>query len=347
MRIGLIARADSTGLGIQSREFFNHIPCKALVIDFKNMGQPHTAHILEPDFSAFPDQQILTWGRRHNMRGDIPKTLIREFIKDIDVLFCMETPYDYDVFDECRRAGVKTILQINYEFLDYPNRFGYPAPDLFAAPSMWNYDLIPHPKVYLPVPARKNRTVKAHNTFLHIAGRHALKDRNGTQTLLQALQFVREKMTVIIQGQQDTLFVPPNRRGNVSLLVDTNNKANYLDNYSGGILVMPRKYGGLCLPMNEALSFGMPVIATNIAPNNTWIPVEWLIPAHHAGTIPCKRTIDYFEGDAVALAKKMDDFCDPDRYLKAVAIAEQISETISWEALKPKYMEVMEKLVAQ
>lgn len=345
MNIGLIARADSTGLGIQSREFFNHIPCRALVIDFQNMGQPGTTHILAPDLSAFPDQTVFKWGRRHNNRGDIPRQIIREFIRGLDILFCMETPYDYNVFDECRAQGVKTILQLNYEFLDFPNRHNLTPPDLFAAPSLWNFDLIPSPKVYLPVPARKNETRKAERTFLHIAGRHAAKDRNGTQTLLQALQYVRETMTVVIRGQQDGLFIPPNRRSNINLIVDTKNKANHLNNYTGGILVMPRKYGGLCLPMNEAISCGMPVIATDIAPNNTWLPVEWLVPAHHAGTIAAKRTIDYFEADAVALAQKMDGFCHPVAYNRAVGIAEDIRETISWETLRPKYFEVMENLI--
>lgn len=339
--IGLLARADSTGLGIQSKEFFAHIPCKALVIDFQNMGQPHTKHILAPDLSAFPGQEVFQWGHRHNHRGDIPKGVIERFLDGLTVLFMMETPYDYDIIDRCRVKGIKTIIQLNYEFLDFPNRHGLTAPDLFAAPSYWNWDLIPHPKVYLPVPTRKQQTRLAERTFIHIAGRHAEKDRNGTQTLMQALQFVRNEMTVIIRGQQDTLYVPPNRRANIKLIVDTRNKSDYTENYTGGILVMPRKYGGLCLPMNEAISFGMPVIATDIAPNNTWLPPEWLIPASHAGQINAKRVIDYFEGDPVALAKKMDDFCDPQVYARASNIAEDIAKTITWEALKTKYEEVL------
>lgn len=346
MRIGLLARADSTGLGTQSKEFFNHIPCKALVIDFQGMSAPHTAHILVPDLSAFPGQEVFKWGHRHNMRGDIPIEIIKEFIKDIDILFCMETPYDYNIFDECRIAGVKTILQLNYEFLDFPNRHGLPAPDLFAAPSMWNFDLIPHPKVYLPVPAREQTEVRrAQNTFIHIAGRHAEKDRNGTQTLLQALQFVRSEITVHINGQQDSLYIPPNRRTNINLVVDTKNKPDYLENYTGGILVMPRKYGGLCLPMNEAISFGMPVIAPNISPNNGWLPGEWLVPATHAGVINSKRTFDYFESDPVKLAEKMEGFCHEQPYGKAVEIACEIRKEISWSRLLPIYMETFNKLL--
>jgi len=338
MRIGLIARADSTGLGTQSKGFFDNIPCKALVIDFQGMAQPHDQHILKPHLERFPGQQVVKWGNRHHPRGDVPREIIQEFIKDIDILFCMETPYDYDIFDMCR-GKVKTILQLNYEFLDFPNP-NLTKPDLFAAPSMWNYDNIPNPKVYLPVPATPQPTIKAQNTFVHIAGRHAMHDRNGTQTLFQALNFVRSDITLIIRGQQDTLYVPNKRRANVKIMVDTLNKKDHLQNYeSGGILVMPRKYGGLCLPMQEAISFGMPVIAPDISPNNTWLPREWLVPAENAMTIRCKRNVDLYETDPVALAQKIDDFCHPVVYDRAVTIAEDIRKTISWEALLPKYHE--------
>lgn len=345
MNIGLIARADSTGLGIQSKEFFAHIPCKALVIDFENMGQPFTKHILKADLSAFPGQQVFKWGFRHNMVGDIPRGTIDEFLEGLDLVFCIETPYDYDIFSICRARGVKTILQLNYEFLDFPSRHGYPPPDLFASPSYWNWDLIPHPKVYLPVPARKQEPRVAENTFLHIAGRRAEKDRNGTQTLLQALQYVRSEMTVYIHSQHGG-FIQPCRRSNINLVVNETNKADYTENYQGGILVMPRKYGGLCLPINEALAFGMPVIATDISPNNTWLPPEWLIPASHAGQVVSHRTFDYFEADPVALAQKMDDFCHPVVYERQRRIASDIAETITWEALKPRYTETFENLCA-
>jgi hypothetical protein len=44
---------------------------------------------------------------------------------------------------------------------------------------------------------------------------------------------------------------------------------NYLDQYKDGdVLVIPRKYGGLCLPMQEALAHGIPVIMPDIEPND-------------------------------------------------------------------------------
>lgn len=345
MRVGLIARCDSTGLGVQSREFFTHIPCKALVIDFSNMveGDSHK-EILRPHFEWYPGQTQLTWGSEHHLRGDIPTPVIEEFIKDIDILFCIETPYDYNIFDACRVRGVKTILQLNYEFLDYPSSL--PAPDLFAAPSMWNYALVPEPKIFLPVPVNtKNFTQqRAENTFVHIAGRPAEHDRNGTQCFLNSLQHVKNEIKVIIKGQRHVNI--PHLPGNITIETEFGNKANYYENYSsGGVLVMPRKYGGLCLPMNEALASGMPVITTDISPNNLWLPDEWLVRSTHKQTFQCKRPVDIYEVDQLALARKIDEFCNRDYYNNAVDKACDLSNTISWEALREKYYEVLTPLL--
>src|SRR5581483_7515404 len=58
------------------------------------------------------------------------------------------------------------------------------------------------------------------------------------------------------------------------------NIANYEDIYKkGSVLVLPRKYGGNCLPMNEALSAGMPVIMSNISPQADFLPDKWLVDA--------------------------------------------------------------------
>ena len=48
--------------------------------------------------------------------------------------------------------------------------------------------------------------------------------------------------------------------------------------YAGfNALIMPRRYGGLCLPMNEALTSGLPVIMSNTSPNDAVLPGDWLV----------------------------------------------------------------------
>lgn len=336
MRIGLIARMDNTGLGVQSQEFYNHIPCKVLAIDSSALGN---YPVLKPYPERFPGAMIHKLQRGKH----ITEAEIQEFIKDIDVLFCMETPYNYRFFSACAEKGVKTILQLNYEFLEYPNEH-IPNPDLFAAPSLWNFDDVPKNKLYLPVPVNTNRfnPVRSERTFIHIAGRPAIHDRNGTQVLLNALQHVTEKIKVIIRAPQTLNARSP--RKNVELIVDNKCRHNYWDGYTGGVLVMPRKYGGLCLPVNEALAAEMPVIAPDISPNNLWLPKEWLTKAHMSLKLHARKPIDVYEPDPRALAAKIDQFCNPDFYHESVEKAKALKETISWDNLLPLYHQTFEKL---
>lgn len=342
MRVGLIARADSTGLGIQSKEFYDHIPnCKALVIDSSRLM---SLALLAPDYEKYPGAVVHSMRPGHGMYGSIPHSVIEEFISDIDILFAMETPYDFNIFEMCRQRGIKTILQFNYEFLDYPSSLPYP--DLFAAPSMWNYDHVPGNKIFLPVPVNTDRFTpkKERGLFVHNVGRPAIHDRNGTQTLINSLCFVKSEITLIIHGQQPIpIFSKP--PSNVNLLPDFGNNPNYYDNYPGGTLILPRKYGGLSLPMNEALAAEMPIITSGISPQNLWLPEEWQVMAWLSGVLRSKKTVDYYECYHEQLAAKIDEFCDPDFYDAAVEKAQQLKETISWKTLLPKYMETFENLL--
>lgn len=343
MKIGLIARCDSTGLGIQSKEFFDHIPCKALVIDFSNMAHGSHREILEPNPDWYQGHEVFKWGNTHKLIGDIPRDVIERFVDGLDILFTMETPYDFNLFDVCRMRGVKTVLQFNYEFLDYPSRL--PMPDLLAAPSGWNIDKVPEPKKFLPVPVNTKNfsTKRLEKTFVHIVGRPAAHDRNGTMTFLNALKFVKNDITVHLKGQ-NPVHVPP-LPSNVNIITDFGNKKNYYDNYIGGVLVMPRKYGGLCLVMNEAIASGMPVITNNIAPNHFWLPDEWLVDAMQVGSFQSKKRIDIFEANGIALSSKIDEFCDSGFYNNAVDQAEKIRDNISWDTLLPLYYKTFNDLV--
>lgn len=340
MRIGLLARADQTGLGIQSKEFYDHIPCKVLIIDSSALAP---LEILKPNPDWYPGAKIYRLQPGFGMRGGIPYPVIEEFLQDIDLLFAMETAYDYNIFLCCREKKIKTILQLNYEFLDFPSHL--PAPDLFAAPSKWNYDLIPDKKVFLPVPVntKKFKHQIRERTFVHIGGRPASHDRNGTKVFLNALRYVKSEIVAEIKSQWP-IAVGPSLTPNVTIRTDFGSKLNYFDNYLGGVMVIPRKYGGLCLPMQEALASSMPVITTDISPNNLWLPNEWLVTARIAGSFQCKRAVEYYEADPVKLAEKIDQFCEEDFYYSALSKAIDIKEAISWDSLLPLYYKTFYEL---
>ena len=59
--------------------------------------------------------------------------------------------------------------------------------------------------------------------------------------------------------------------------------------YSGfDAMVLPRRYAGLCLPMNEALMSALPVFMTNISPNNAILPPKWLAESKQIDTFRTK-----------------------------------------------------------
>lgn len=233
--IGIFARCDNTGLGIQSKEFFDNIPCDAIIVDVSRIG-----NTMPQNHQWYKDSKVIYYT---NTRRFDPKD-IKDFINNIDTLVCFETPYDFSLFPLCKSLNTKSVLQLNYEFLDWPS--GYYPPDLFAAPSMWHYEEIPERKIFLPVPVntKKFSPQKKEKTFLHIAGKPAIHDRNGTNVFLSALKYVKSDISVIIKCQRQ-IHIPKDIPSHINITYDFINRDNYWENYNGGVLVMPRKYGGL------------------------------------------------------------------------------------------------------
>lgn len=334
IQVGLIARADNRGLGTQTWELFRHLkPAKTMVVDIPSV-QP-----LPMRFDRFRDAVIVQgWPGTDNMR---------RFAQDLDVVFTCEIPYHRSIYD-----FVPTVLQYNYEFLDIHGE----KPALFAAPSSWHYDDVPWDnKTLLQVPIATERfTMTWHppvaRRFLHIVGRPAIHDRNGTIDLLQALHYVKSTIRVTIRCQQHNfvknmlreyhISVPPN----VLLLLDERDRENYWENYADqDVLVMPRRFGGLCLPAQEAIGAGMPVIMPDISPNNDWLPVEWLTPATKHHQFMARNQIDVYRTDPRVLAAKMDQFATDGEFYRATAhTAGLLAHELSWKSLLPAYRKVLE-----
>jgi glycosyltransferase involved in cell wall biosynthesis len=112
-------------------------------------------------------------------------------------------------------------------------------------------------------------------------------------------------------------------------------------------MIMPRRYGGACLPMNESLASGIPVIMTNIDPNNKVLPAEWLVPAKHNGSFMTRTKIDLYNADKNALADKIIEFAtEPEENLIARKIlAREIAcNEYSSEVIKEKWALLMSKI---
>jgi len=307
MRLGIIARSDNTGLGYQTRELVKMLdPYKVMLIDSSFFNK---------------NRQNVDWYEGYSYastRAGYPKRgEIRSFLEGLDVVFSCETFYGPIIVDMSRDMGIKTVLQYNYEFLVNMEHPDQTAPDVFVAPSLWNIDNVRAKFkdisriVHLPPPtdpntfamARDTNLSKVHNRILHIVGKKAAKDRNGTNTVFEMLRYSREDYDLVITSQTEIEEKPRDAR----LKIKYGNIKNREDLYVGfDAMILPRRYAGLCLPMNEALISAMPVFMTNISPNDTVLPSKWLCESEKIGQFRAKCIIDFYGGNPKQLAKIVD-----------------------------------------
>jgi len=226
-------------------------------------------------------------------------------------------------------------------------------PDILLSPSIWNIDIVEKKfgskcKVYhLPPPtdtslfnvARENNISKTHKRILHIAGKKAAKDRNGTNTVVEMLKHSSADYELVIATQTPLDFITKDSR----LKINKDNVRNREDLYNGyDAMVLPRRYAGLCLPMNEALISGLPVFMTDISPNNQILPNDWLIHSNKIGEFKTKSMVDIYEADAIKLGNTIDNYINNDKINKYKKIAIEIGfNNFSVENLKDKWLKVI------
>jgi glycosyltransferase involved in cell wall biosynthesis len=309
MRLGIIARSDNTGLGNQTRELVKMLnPDKILLIDSHHFN----ANKQHPEW--YKDYNVTT-----TTRGFPTKPELIEFLRGIDVVLSCETFYRQDFLYYTKRRGIKTILQYNFEFLLNMSVPEAELPDVLLAPSLWNIDQIEKmvdgrcKVIHLPPPTdsslfenvRKNNMSKDHNRLLHVGGKFAAKDRNGTDTVLQMLKYSKANYELVITTQK----FPELNLKDSRVTVNNNNPENREELYNGfDAMVLPRRYAGLCLPMNEALISGLPVFMTDISPNNLILSKEWLVKSEHVNSFQAKSLIDVYEGNPEHLATIVDEY---------------------------------------
>lgn len=331
MKLGLVARADNTGLGIQTWEFYRHMkPAKVMLIDISELnGNPQ-------HYERYANAQIV---QGFPNRGDI-----REFLTGLDCIFVAESPYNYALYDMAKEMGVKVAVQYNYEFFDWYSFPYFPTPDLLIAPSRWHFDQVDEwakargiAHIYIHVPVNRNvipkRRITKATTFIHIQGKEAAHDRNGTEIVRRAAEIVGD-------------------RADIQILTQANGagRLHYWELYeTGDVLLLPRRYGGNCLPLNEALSAGMPVIMPDVSPNNQLLPREWLLPATKVGEFKPRMVVDIYGVEPEDLATKILEFAamDIDEMETQNLLADAIAKSISWDALGRVYAMALGELCRQ
>jgi glycosyltransferase involved in cell wall biosynthesis len=331
-RVGLLARCTRSGLGYLSRSFHDHYrPAATLCVT--GADKRYRDHI-----EWYPDATFV----RHADMGLFP---YERFLSEIDVLFGYETFYDAKVLDTARRMGVHTVLMGMPELTRSRGLHGwYGDPHERVWPTSWR---VPAAGRILPVPVDLPPSLHAYPyhdgplRVLHVAGARAVGDRNGTDLFIAALGQLTSDVYVRIcvnDGFQPTLVaVPPNVT--VEILRDTPEREQM---YTGmHVLVLPRRYGGLCLPAQEAAAGGLAVVLPDCEPNRDY-PAQ-ILPAHKGPPqrVPVGK-VPTFVVEPRDIATAIDALArNPDVLALAQKNAQEWAGRHGWDTLAPRYDEVL------
>jgi len=343
-KIGLIARCDKTGLG---------------------QGQTlRLARLLKPDKVMLIDSTKFNGNEQYPWYSQYPSTLIdgfpsdeqiRIFLSGLDLVITCETFYNNRFTTIAKEAKVKTICVANPEFWDYfkPSFASlYPLPDKVIVPSYWMYSTMKHQfgAEYLPTPIFEDEFKKAREInlkrkdkrkYLFMNGKTAAEDRNGLESLYKALELSanpgwesNNDFTITIKAQHDVKRHPDPR-----LIYDFTNPENQADLYTDfDALILPRRYGGQALSMCEALLAGLPVVMTDIEPNNVVLPKDWLVEAYESTELMTRLLIKVYSAEPISLADRLDNL---DVSKEAKLRAYEIGKQYDAESLRIKYEELL------
>lgn len=261
MRWGLIARSETDrGLGIQTLAMHENLqPDKTLVVVV-----PKSGFASHPE--NYPDSPTVTLRIEHGL-GVLDEQTVRDWWADLDVVVSVETLYDWRLVEWAKADGVRTVVHGNPEFWKADN----PQPDVWWWPTRWRLASLPDGPV-VPVPVDDDIPFTAADPdtpgnlrALHIAGNGAMADRNGTLICFTAMRSVPTGVQLDVYTQAQT---PVARNLRIRTLQPVENRWTMYKNRH--VLVIPRRYGGLCLPVNEAMASGLMVMMSDCIPNTQW-----------------------------------------------------------------------------
>jgi hypothetical protein len=170
-------------------------------------------------------------------------------------------------------------------------------------------------------------------------------DRNGTRILLMTLRRVRRQMAVTVLSQDGAVPAYRQTARNVTLNVVRGDRPAYWDGYYGHHLcLIPRQYGGLCLPAQEATAAGLPLMMTDCSPNRGFYPAD-LLPATMTAAVGMPTgPVAMWRPDPFKMAARLETIL-PDELADLAWRSFAWAEAHSWEALADCWWEEL-RLVA-
>lgn len=333
MRVGVITTATDRGLGTQTWEAARHLDAEVLIVDQRDPRFP--AHI-----DRHPGAPVVrTAGGLHH-----PDT-VRGWLATVDAVYSAETLFDKRLPVWADAAGVTTVLHANPEFWTNTER-----PHRLWSATPWRKDAMPDHTEIVPFPVATDRFTPAtpHDgpcRWLHVAGKRALADRNGTDTVVAALPLLKEECEVRLVVQHGDLPDLPDLPPHVTVTV-VPSPADYWRLYDDSdALVLPRRYGGLCLPAQEAMAAGLAVLMTEVGPNEVWPGPRVKVGYLGKERMPAGR-VPVYGSTPAHLAREMDKLADPGLRHGWQRLSREWATAHSWDVMAPRWLDLMATEVA-
>lgn len=345
MKLGMIVRAEDRGLGNLTWEAWRALdPTVTVAIDMGDWARgfaPHKDRYPAAWWTGF--NGAAAGGEHLNVRA------IADVFSECDVVWSAETFYDWRLPVELHRRGIHTVLHTMPEFH---------RPECDVVPNVWlptPWRSQHHPGApIVPIGVALDRFAGYRAAppdapgplrVLHVAGHRAAMDRNGTGIVVETVGHLREQVALTIRTQ-DAEVASPGSVGRVTVETIRNSGGDYWEQYAGfHVLLMPRRYGGLSLPVQEAMAAGLAVVMTACEPN-AWWPTERVqaargpelrAPAGPIGTWTCHPAdvavvLDRLARDRDALARQM---AESNRWADAYA----------WDQVAPIWRDTLTEIV--
>lgn len=310
MKVGAKIFATNQGLGIMAKQFFENG-----VIDYVSI-EPHSRR--ENHYEWYP----------HNLDED-------ELLEKSDVLLFFETPFNWKLIPKARELGKKTVLMPMYECTTNPLPYN---PDLLLNNSKLEQKLYPQGiEVTTPVNPKWRLREKA-LVFVHNAGNGGLGGRNGTRELLEAMQYVKSPIKLIVRSQIPIKQIDDPR---IEYRIGDADFETLYD--EGDIFIFPEKFNGCSMPIQEAYACGMPIMCGARYPMTEWLPNELLIPVAGYKKERISTEFDCAVFNPTDIAKTIDSWYNRD-ITQYSLLGKKWGEENNWQVWSKKYKQILENL---
>lgn len=333
LKIGTINYSTHSGLGILTKEFIdNNVITDILVVKHQ--------YLTNHNESWYPNSKIID-----TLLPDF--SILEEFIKNIDILLLFETPFFKETSILAQKYKKPIVMMPMYEFSDFPL-----VADLFIVPSQLDYDyyksMYPdHRIIHLPVPSHSKikweKRTKA-LTFMHNGGNGSHFDRNGTQSLLEAIPYIKSPCKIKIKAQPKKVNLPKVLDPRIEII----NKDLPFDKLweDVDVFLFVERFNGLSLPLQEAYSKGCLVIAGDRYPINNWLPNKPLVKPIKYEEYSLVKNIPFQAAtyDPKDIAAKIDEFYGTDISYYS-ELGRLWAKGNSWEILGPRYNDLLNSII--